>query len=176
LKRIQNCFTFASFFIISMVLVMANAIAASDDTVVFLVRHAEKTEAKDDPALSAAGRQRSRQLANLLSDAGIDHIYSTDFNRTRETASPIAGMTGLDVELYTWENPASLALSLKQGGKRNLVVGHSNTTTELVTLLGGDPGTEIEESSEYDRLYILMITSSGVTTLLIRYGSASPGL
>jgi hypothetical protein len=56
------------------------------------------------------------------------------------------------------------------------VVGHSNTTTELVTLLGGDPGTEIEESSEYDRLYILTINSSGVTTLLIRYGSASPGL
>jgi broad specificity phosphatase PhoE len=158
-----------------MVLVMANAIAASDDTVVFLVRHAEKTEAKDDPALSAAGRQRSRQLANLLSDAGIDHIYSTDFNRTRETASPLAGMTGLYVELYTWDNPVALAQSLKQDGKRHLVVGHSNTTTELVTLLGGDPGTEIEESSEYDRLYILTINSGGVTTLLIRYGSASPG-
>jgi broad specificity phosphatase PhoE len=176
LKRIKNCFTFAAFSIIAMVMMMANALAASEDTVVFLVRHAEETEAKDDPALSATGRQRSRQLANLLSDAGVDHIYSTDFNRTRETASPIAGMTGLDVELYTWDNPASLALSLKQDGKRHLVVGHSNTTTELVTLLGGDPGTEIEESSEYDRLYILTINSSGVTTLLIRYGSASPGL
>jgi hypothetical protein len=51
------------------------------------------------------------------------------------------------------------------------VVGHSNTTTELVTLLGGEPGTEIEESSEYDRLYILTINPSGVTTLLLRYGS-----
>jgi broad specificity phosphatase PhoE len=155
---------------------MANAVAASQDTVVFLVRHAEKTEAKDDPELSAAGRHRSQQLANLLSDAGINHIYSTDFNRTRETASPLAGMTGLDVELYTWDNPVALAQSLKQDGKRLLVVGHSNTTTELVTLLGGDPGPEIEESSEYDRLYILTINSSGVTTLLIRYGSASPGL
>jgi hypothetical protein len=67
-----------------------------------------------------------------------------------------------------------LAQSLKQDGKRFLVVGHSNTTTELVTLLGGDPGTEIEESSEYDRLYILTINASGVTTLLIRYGPASP--
>ena len=145
--------------------------AANEDTVVFLVRHAEKTEAKDDPSLSAAGRQRSRQLANLLSDAEIDHIYITDFNRTRETAAPIAAMTGLDVELYTWDNPAGLAQSLQQDGKRLLVVGHSNTTTELVTLLGGEPGTEIEESSEYDRLYILTINPGNVTTLLLRYGS-----
>jgi len=173
LKHIQNWFTFASFSIIAMVLITAIAVAASEDTVVFLVRHAEKTEAKDDPALSAAGRQRSQQLANLLSDAGIEHIFSTDFKRTRETASPIAAVTGLDVELYTWDKPASLALSLKQSGKRYLVVGHSNTTTELVTLLGGDPGTEIEESSEYDRLYILTINSAGITTLLIRYGSVS---
>ena len=174
MKHIQNRFTFASVSIIAMVLMMTSAIAASENAVVFLVRHAEKTEAKDDPALSAAGRQRSRQLANLLSDAEIDHIYSTDFNRTRETASPIAALTGLDVEIYTWDNPASLAQSLQQDGKRLLVVGHSNTTTELVTLLGGEPGTEIEESSEYDRLYILTINASGVTTLLIRYGSASP--
>jgi len=177
MKRFQNGFTFASISIIALVLMMTNAVSASQDTVVFLVRHAEKTEAKDDPALSAAGRQRSQQLANLLSDAGIDHIYSTDFKRTRETASPVAGMTGLDVELYTWDNPAGLAQSLKQAGKRFLVVvGHSNTTTELVTLLGGDPGTEIEETSEYDRLYILTINANGVTTLLIRYGSASPRL
>jgi broad specificity phosphatase PhoE len=171
LKRIQKWFTFASFFIIAMTFLMTGAMAASEDTVIFLVRHAEKTQAKDDPTLSADGRQRSQQLARLLGDAGIEHIYSTDFNRTRETASPIAAMTGLDVELYTWDKPASLAQSLKQDGKRLLVVGHSNTTTELVTLLGGDPGTEIEESSEYDRLYILTINSSGVTTVLIRYGS-----
>jgi broad specificity phosphatase PhoE len=171
MKHIQNRFTFASASIIAMVLMMTSAMAASEDTVIFLVRHAEKTEAKDDPALSAAGRQRSRQLANLLSDAEIDHIYSTDFNRTRETAAPIAAMTGLDVELYTWDNPARLAQSLQQDGKRLLVVGHSNTTTELVTLLGGEPGTEIEESSEYDRLYILTINPGNVTTLLLRYGS-----
>ena len=171
MKHIQNRFTFASASIIAMVLMMTSVVAASEDTVVFLVRHAEKTKANDDPALSAAGRQRSQQLANLLSDAEIDHIYSTDFKRTRETAAPIAGMTGLDVEIYTWDNPVSLAQSLNQDGKRHLVVGHSNTTTELVALLGGEPGTEIEESSEYDRLYILTINPGGVTTLLIRYGS-----
>ena len=174
MKQIKNCFTFASVFIIAMALVMTNTAAASEDTVIFLVRHAEKTATKDDPALSAAGRQRSQQLADLLRDAGIDQIYSTDFRRTRETAAPFAGMTGLDVELYTWDAPAGLAQLLRQAGKRQLVVGHSNTTTELVTLLGGNPGTEIEESSEYDRLYIVTINSSGVTTLLIRYGSVSP--
>ena len=38
------------------------------------------------------------------------------------------------------------------------------------TLLGGKPGGEIDEASEYDRLYILTIGNSGeAETVLIRY-------
>jgi len=175
LKRIPNVFNFNSIVIIAMALMLANSIAASEETVVFLVRHAEKTAAKDDPGLSEDGRQRSLQLANLLKDAGIDHVHSTDYKRTRETAAPFAEMTGLEIEFYSWDDPPNLAQSLKHDGKRHLVVGHSNTTTELVTLLGGEPGTEIDPSGENDRLYILTIHSSGVTTVLIRFGSAYPG-
>jgi broad specificity phosphatase PhoE len=175
MKRNQNPFGFTSFVIIAMILMMANSISASEDTVVFLVRHAEKTADKDDPGLTADGRERSLQLANLLKDARIDHIHSTDYKRTRETAAPFAEMTGLDIEFYTWDDPPGLAQSLKHDRKRHLVVGHSNTTTELVTLLGGEPGTEIDHSGENDRLYIVTISSNGVTTVLIRFGSAYPG-
>ena len=153
---------------------MANPViasAAQKSTVVFLVRHAEKTDESQDPELSEDGRQRSRELAELLRDAAIQHIHSTDFIRSRDTAAPLADLLGLEVELYDWDDPAAFAQSLTNQGQRHLVVGHSNTTTELVTLLGGDPGMEIEHSGEYDRLYVLTIDSSGrATVILIRYG------
>ena len=159
------------FFFLAVIMIPATGLAAEGDTVVFLVRHAEKTDESRDPELSEAGRQRARELARMLRDAGIQHIHSTDFIRCRDTAAPLAEMLGLEVELYNWDDPAEFARSLKQGGQRHLVIGHSNTTTKLVALLGGTPGAEIDHSGEYDRLYLLTIDSRDkVTSLLIRYG------
>ena len=146
--------------------------AAEGDALVFLIRHAEKIDESRDPGLSEAGIQRSRDLARVLGDAGIQRIHSTDFIRTRDTVAPLASMLGLKVELYNWDDPAEFARSLKQGSQRHLVVGHSNTTLKLVGLLGGNPGTEIDHAGEHDRLYILTIDSHDkVNSLLIRYGA-----
>jgi broad specificity phosphatase PhoE len=172
-KTARNLFTAAPVAIVFVALMLspASGMAAEEDNVVYLVRHAEKTDEGQDPELSSDGRQRSRELARMLKDAGIQHVHSTDFIRSRDTAAPLAALLGLEVELYSWDDPVTFARSLIDEGQRHLVVGHSNTTTELVTLLGGDPGTEIEHSGEYDRLYVLTIDSSGTATVaLIRYG------
>ena len=56
--------------------------------------------------------------------------------------------------------------SAQAGGGSVLVVGHSNTTPQLVRLLGGQ-ATDMTER-EYSRLYQLIIDSSGkVTTVLL---------
>lgn len=53
------------------------------------------------------------------------------------------------------------------------MVGHSNTTPELVSILGGEPGPPIDEASEYDRLYVLVPAPEGDTvTIRQRYGPA----
>jgi len=64
-----------------------------------------------------------------------------------------------------------MAAKLKASSGRHLVVGHSNTTPQLVELLGGDGGTPIVEATEYDRLYVVT-TQSGdaVKSYLTRYG------
>ena len=55
---------------------------------------------------------------------------------------------------------------------RILVAGHSNTTPKLVELLGGNPGPPIDEKTEYDRLYVVVLGADGaVTTTLLRYGA-----
>jgi hypothetical protein len=54
------------------------------------------------------------------------------------------------------------------------VLGHSNTTPDLVTALGGDPQGPIAEM-EYDRLYVVTLTDEGASTVLLRFGARYRG-
>ncbi|WP_444907166.1 SixA phosphatase family protein [Microbulbifer sp. SSSA008] len=146
---------------------------SSESQVVYLIRHAEKEKGPGvgrDPHLTEAGQQRARQLAYILGGVGIDAIYSTDYNRTRETVEPLSKELGLEVEIYNPRDLKEFANSLQQAKNRILVVGHSNTTPKLAELLGGEKGRPIREASEFDRLYILVRDNEGVTTLIQRYG------
>lgn len=151
--------------------VAVNPIQAADTmTLVLLVRHAEKETGVEDPPLSPAGMARARALAAMLADAGIEHIHSTDFRRTRGTAAPLARQLGLDVSLYDPGSPERLLDQLLAGG-RHLVIGHSNTVPELVELLGGDGGDAIDDAGEYDRLYMVAQNPGAqVETVLLHYG------
>ncbi|WP_226642366.1 SixA phosphatase family protein [Microbulbifer variabilis] len=144
--------------------------------VIYLVRHGEKQQGPDagrDPQLAEAGKARAEQLARILEGVEIDAVFSTDFIRTKETARPLAEQRGLPIQSYDYRKLKEFATELEQAGDRILVVGHSNTTPEIVALLGGEQGTPIRESDEYDRLYIVIRDRSQVTTLLQRYGEDS---
>jgi hypothetical protein len=56
-----------------------------------------------------------------------------------------------------------------------LVVAPSNTLPGLVSQLGGKGGAEINEATEFDRLYQLVIERDGsVTTILLSSLPAAP--
>ncbi len=157
-------------------LAVPTAAVADEPLVVFLVRHAEKVDSSEDPALSEAGRERAALLARVLRDAHLERVHSSDYHRTRDTAAPVAELARAEVELYDPHNLPALVEKLKLVGGRHLVVGHSNTTPDVVKLLGGDPGTPIEEADEYDRLYVVTVGGGKeASTVLIRYGRA-PGV
>jgi phosphohistidine phosphatase SixA len=141
-------------------------------TTVFLVRHAEKEQdGSRDPALTPAGRERATALADLLEEAGLTAIYATDFRRTRDTAAPLAERLGLPVTLYGARELVGLAAGLKRTPGRYLVSGHSDTTPNLVVLLGGEPGPPFVEEGGNDRLYILTLQPDGrAETVVLRYG------
>ncbi len=145
---------------------------------VYLVRHAEKVTAGEamvvadprDPPLTEEGEARSAVLAELMADTGLKAIWSTDYTRTRDTAQPTADMLELELQLYNPSDLIGFAAQLKsQPDQTVLVVGHSNTTPQLVEALGGVPGTPIYERSEYDRLYVVDLGSG--RTELKRYGA-----
>jgi phosphohistidine phosphatase SixA len=121
---------------------------------IYLVRHAEK-QAGDDPSLTDAGLERAELLGELLSNAGVEKIWSSDYQRTRETAAPLAAHLGLNVEIYNASDLPALADRLTADRLTSLVVGHSNTTPQLAELLGAAPGEPIVEANEYDRLYVI---------------------
>lgn len=108
-------------------------------TTYYVVRHAEKetsnTMASDVP-LSEAGRQRAIALKELLQNESIQHIYSTDFLRTRQTAQPLADAKNISIEVYDYRD-ASFIPMLKRLQKNTLVVGHSNTIDDVVNGLLG---------------------------------------
>jgi broad specificity phosphatase PhoE len=159
----------AAFLGLLLPLAPAAAQEEADGTVVFLVRHAETVpDGTRDPALSADGQTRAGRLAALLADAGLDAVYTTDYARTRGTAGAVAERLGLDVTVYDPVRLGTFAEALEARGGRVLVVGHSNTTPELVTALGGRPGAPIEET-EHDRLYVLVGSDEAVRTVVLRY-------
>lgn len=62
-----------------------------DDYTFYLVRHAEKVaDDSNDPDLTAAGREQAVKIATRLKNKGITDIWSSDYQRTRETAAPPA--------------------------------------------------------------------------------------
>lgn len=155
------------------VLASCTTVSTADDgpMVLHLVRHAEK-ELGRDPNLTAAGAARADALVETLVDARIEVIYSTNFKRTRATAEPIARSRNLPIIYYDPSDLDGFASQVTAAGRSALIVGHSNTTPQLVAALGGEAGVPITEATEYDRLYRITLGAS-VGTEILRYGEAT---
>lgn len=134
-------------------------------TVLYFARHAEKaTEPAGDPPLTAAGEARAEALADVLRDAGIGAIYSSQFARTRATAAPLAERLGLDVTVLPIEGPdvqATVRAQARQIADDSfphavLVVGHSNTIPPMISELTGEPMADLADD-EYDALFVVTI-------------------
>jgi broad specificity phosphatase PhoE len=125
----------------------------------YLLRHFEK-QSGADPQLNEIGRKRAQNLAPLLSSQSISAIYSTDYRRTQQSVSELAALHALPILAY---DPSALADFAKHIAKHNnvLVVGHSNTTPQLIALLGGPVFSLTEQ--DYGVLYILNKQAGEVT-------------
>ena len=138
-------------YLLGMCLLALSTFGFSEQHTWYFVRHFEK-QLGDNPSLTVTGKARAEALAAFFSDKPLNSVYSTDYNRTRETAAPVAALKSVDIQSYDPHNLAGFAIKLKTQD-HVLVVGHSNTTPELLGLMGGANIT-IEES-EYGLVYIV---------------------
>ncbi|MFT6732495.1 MAG: phosphohistidine phosphatase SixA [Polaribacter sp.] len=135
---------------------------------IYLTRHAEKDKSvSKDPHLTKKGRLRAKNLVKMFLDKDIKRIYSTKYARTLETANPSSIKLGLNIQTYDPRNLKQFAELLLSTPGNTIIIGHSNTTPNLVNLLGGIAGANIEES-EYDRVYKLRINHGKVETEILR--------
>lgn len=134
--------------------------------VFYLVRHSEKdTVKKDDPMLSEIGEKRSEELSRILKQTRIDEVYSTIYMRTLMTGEPITKAKGLSIKPYDPKELKAFAEQLKSRDqiKSTLIIGHSNTTPQMVAFLADIDPEELPkiDESDYDNFYIVVVHQDG---------------
>ena len=134
----------------------APAGAAAQGTV-FIVRHAERADTSADSLLSAAGHARAARLGAILKDAGLTQIYTTNLQRTVQTAAPLAAALGLMPTELPVSDLDALISRLKSATPQDrvLVVGLSNTVPQILRRLGVAVAVTIADA-EYDNLFIAL--------------------
>ena len=137
----------------------AQEIEKEQITSYFLIRHAEKDRSNSnnkDPHLTEKGLIRAKNWAKTLKHVQFDAVYSTNYNRTKETAQPIAEAQQLEITYY---DPRKINLKhfLKDTrGKTVFVVGHSNTIPDLVNSLIDKKKYNSIEDTNNSNLYIVI--------------------
>lgn len=156
----------------------AAPLAAQSPTIVFLVRHAEKSASPAaDPPLNTAGTARAGALTEALSNAGIGAIIAAPDTRTRATVAPLAGKLGVEITtLPPGASNAAYAQAVadavkKLAGKAVLIAGHNNTINLIAAALGGPKLPDLCEG-DYDQLFTMELMPTGPPRFVrSRYGA-----
>ena len=108
---------------------------AQESRTIYLVRHADKASDEVDSPLSDAGRLRANCLAKMLEDAHIQQIFTSDLQRTQQTAAPLAAELHITPVAIPIGNPDDLIVAIRSSKAASvLVVWHDATLPEFCGL------------------------------------------
>ncbi len=143
-----------------------NSNTETETTTYYFIRHAEKDRSdktNKNPHLNEVGKTRAQHWNAILSHVTFDAVYSTDYNRTKETAQPMATKNNLEVIIYNPRNLNDKVFIKETKGKTILVVGHSNTTPMFVNAVLGDKKYEDIDDNNNGNLYIVTIINAKIS-------------
>lgn len=149
----------------------------SQTTTYILIRHAEKdttaqgsTMMQADPPLTKQGEARANKLVTMLKEYKIDEIYSTNYIRTKNTVTPLAEKSKIEIQTYNARELKTFANKLLQEKDKTIVIaGHSNTTPTLVNLLIGKEEYQPLDESVYNKIFIVTIQAKESKVHVIEY-------
>ena len=152
-------------------LILSNEISAQNKeelTTFILVRHAEKATGQNampsnnDPKLSDEGLKRAERLTELFSQASIGAVYSTAYERTRGTVTPLAKAKSLEIQYY---EPGKLEAIDKiwseNQGKTVVICGHSNTIPKIANYLSSTDKYKDFNDADYGNIIIVTVSKKG---------------
>jgi len=135
----------------------------------YVVRHANKLDKTPYAVLSPAGHTRAAVLRDKLLDKKIDMVFATPFQRTQETAQPLATALGKNLLIYRNNAEDSISKVIKGFTDKNiLLVGHSGNIPSIIEKITGKKIKPIAEE-EYDNLYIIKIRKKKIQLTATRY-------
>lgn len=140
-------------------------------TTYYLIRHAEKDKTdknNKDPHLTKAGKKRANKWATIFKDVKFDMVFSTNYNRTKETAMPTAKANAIDITYYNPRNLASKEFIENTKGKTVLIVGHSNTTPKFANALLEKENYALMQEDNNANLYIVTLIKDLKTSTLLK--------
>ena len=142
-------------------MVLATRVHAQQARTIYLVRHADKVSEDTDSPLSDAGRVRAKCLAKTLEDAQIQQIFTSDLQRTQQTAAPLAEKLHLKPVAIPIGKPDDLIEAIRSSkAKSVLVVWHDATLPKILSALGAPEIVSIAHT-EYDRFFVLTLAGDG---------------
>jgi broad specificity phosphatase PhoE len=131
----------------------------------YVVRHAEKLDNTPYSVLSPEGHKRAAVLRNNLQDKKIEMIFATTFQRTQETARPLADALQEPLLIYRNNAVDSIAEVIRSNRNKNiLLVGHSGNLPSIIEKITGQKVEPIGEN-QYDKLYILKFRRNKTTII-----------
>ncbi len=146
-------------FVIAFSLLSCNS---NETTTYYLIRHAEKdrTDKTDrNPSLNFEGEKRAQQWAAYFKNIELDAVYSTNYNRTIQTATPTAISKNLEIINYDPRKMNDSIFQTNTVGKTVLIVGHSNTTPAFANkILDKDTYKDMDDN---DNASLFIITING---------------
>lgn len=151
----------------------------SQNTTTFIVlRHAEKADNSKDTNLSAEGLIRADELRKTLAPVDVNAIYSTPFNRTKQTVTPLATGKGIAITEYPANKPYEEfvnELIAAHQGKTVVIVGHSNTVPEILKVLSQNNFNVTINENQFDNLFVVTLTDGQKPTVVtMKYGKSTP--
>ena len=140
-------------------------------SVYYFIRHAEKDRSdptNKNPSLTIQGLERANKWAVFFKDKNIAAVYSTNYIRTQQTALPIAKEQNIEIINYTAKELISEKFIADNKGKNIVIVGHSNTTPELVNSLLGEKKYEDIADRENNNVFIVTLKKNKATAKRVK--------
>lgn len=152
-------------------LTILTSCTSDETTTYYLIRHAEKDrtdKTNRNPNLNDKGLKRAKKWAKYFDLIDLDAVYSTNYNRTMQTAKPTADSKYLKIVNYDPRKMYDSIFKQNTKGKTVLVVGHSNTTPVFVNKILGKKKYEWMKDDDNSSLFIVTISNAKKTSKILK--------
>ncbi len=127
----------------------------------YFIRHAESNGNRaTNPHLSKKGLKRVKLYVKFFADKEIDTVFTTNLNRTYETAKAVADYKKVPIVFYDPFKYSFKDFIKKHRNSPSLIVGHSNTTPNKVNEIIGIPKYSQMVEENYSDIFKLVKDSN----------------